>query len=324
MVPSDDVFSHDPRNRKRALQYYSELLGKNENTAASDILSFTELLRLVVWADPDPSVRCTALSLSQCPEGFLHEALNSSDVTAREAAVRTMLERPSTQHEKTLLQHISLEPNPKVLHLALKTLQVFVSREVVCQKSILRALGLPPKSNSALSTFDFDRVLRDCAEHEDHVVRTATAEVLATIVGSQEPAAAREAFFALEQLLRDADGRVAIAALRALSKLPPTRHELKLSEKCVRAILVRFSSPYTRADILKVFACVPCKSLKAYAVLQTFVRRTLYKIASGKDMPNQDLDEVQQGLVGIIRRNQDFAKVLDLREPQSQKMIKLI
>ncbi|PXF49947.1 hypothetical protein BWQ96_00107 [Gracilariopsis chorda] len=324
MVPSDDVFSQDPCVRKQALHDYSELLAKDPNSAASDILSFAELLKLVVRDDPDPNVRCTALSLSQCPVDVLHEALNSSDVEAREAAIRAISEQPHGQHSKPLLQHIPLEPNPRILHFALKALDVLLSHNAVPNNSISRALGIPPTPNGPLDAFDCEGVLRECAEHEEHEVRTATAEVLATIVAKQEPVAANEAFFTLEQLLRDADGRVAIAALCALSRILPTQHELRLSEKCVRAILVRFSSPSTRADIFKVLAGFPCKSLKAYAVLQTFVRRRLYKIASGIVTTNRELEEVQQGLVEIVRCNQDFARVLDLRESQSQKMIRLI
>ncbi|CAN8073125.1 unnamed protein product [Agarophyton chilense] len=324
MLPSDDVFAPEPQVRLKALQQYSNALEEAPEMLLSEGASFEALLRLVAERDPDESVRHGVLSIPQCPKSVLQHILNVGSEKTRHAVIRAIGNRRSHPPVTLLVQHIPLESNLKLKLFALKVFHDLLLLGKVPDLLLQKALGMHSPPTDALEQFDCEGVLRDCVESEQRVMRSATSHILVSLITQQHTAVAKAAFAMLETLVRDGDGRVAEVALSGMANLIPLRHELQLSEKCVRAMIVRYASATHRTNVLKAFAGIPCCSLKAYAMLQVFLKRRLYQSEMESRGEGEWVQELRRVLLSVVRRNEDFVRVLDLRETETHKMMRLI
>ncbi|KAI0564080.1 Armadillo-like helical domain containing protein [Gracilaria domingensis] len=324
MLPSKEIFSPDPQARLTALQKYSISLAEASELSFSQQKAFEALLKLVIQEDPEVSVRCLALSVPQCPESILQHSLKNGSEDIRYAVIGAIGNRRSQPLFELLLQHIPLESSIKLKVFALKIFNGLLQRGYVPADLVRRALGIHPSPTIPLETFDYEDVLRDCAEHEERCLRSATSDVLVTLVAQDHRGIAETAFSLLQQLLRDGDARVAKDALSGMSRIAPAQHELKLSEKCVRAMLTRYHSVATRADLFRILGEIPCYSLRTYAIVQTFLRRRLYETEMKNRGEGKDVEELRQVLLSVARRNLGFVRVLDLKQSETHKMGRLL
>lgn len=294
-APLSDLASPVAETRHKALLHHSQHLSDASRKP------FVHLLNLVITHDPSPEIRQVALSLPQCPQQTRLSALSHPHAQTRVAAYETL---PDSTSVDIVLAYMARECDPTAIIAALKRLSALYESCVPAQETLL-ALG--EGQSNPFEEHDSFGALRDCVEHFDVNVQYHVVNVLTTLLHPSNTA--QYAFNLLQTLLTHAHASVRIHVISRLLHVPTP--DFRLAESCVKALLMLYDGTRAeriRADVLSLVKMYACESVSGYGILQFFLERRLY----GARIRGGDVCVLDDALTGVVRKNECFARVLDL------------